>query len=719
MRAIGVVAAAMLAAGCFSSEESGGVEDGGQPPEGDGSIPGTGDPLPTPGGPGAVTPAEPAPLLAVDSGITTSVRPCAGGWCWWNFPRGSAVTHMWGSGANDVWATTGLGGMLHWDGASWSAEWLGTVYEPGPGVPPIYVGFALGGVWGKSASQAWTIDWMGDVLRWDGARWLREPGLSFHAASWPLSSSDGVAWAASSSDLRRFDGAATEVHACPLPEFGTVGDIWAAGPDDVFAVRKTYGASGHVLGVLRYRQGSCEERALSGALTLPTTIGSISGSGPDDVWVSAFSHWSGRSSLGDGSAPASTLWRFDGAEWQAQDPAISGPVFVAARDDVWTGRFHLAGGTWTEVPDAPEHLLWSAGADDVWGMRTGDVSGALVHWDGQRWTPRAHLGGELRVIGRNLAPADDAWVLAPMEDGGAELVRWDGTVWVQVPGSRLAPEHVRRLETATHGSSGSDVWLAHVDGYLHWDGGRWTLTPLDLSGEAAWPLRSRARLEKLTGTGPEDVWASNPAGVFHWDGSAWTARGSPGEVHAIWTPRRGLLFALGYEVTRPEAVSGSSPYWADLQQVMWRWTSAGWSEEFRGATYVRGGARDTSGWHGAMWGARPDDAWAILGYEGAYRWDGERWTRSDGPLGAQCIWGPSADDVWVVSDRWSKALDASDRMHWNGQSWEHYAQMPVPLMCGSGAWASHRGGLWQRQVSREPAPSAASPDRAQLTQHVE
>lgn len=707
MRMTCVFAAAVLAAGCCScgksdrSSSGSGVE-GSTPPPSSEPPPGSGDPPSFPTDPGSATKELPAALLPVEAGIATADRPCAGGWCWWNFPRGAPITSMWGSGPGDVWATTSLGGMLHYDGESWSAEWLGIVFGPDDTLVP-FVGFDVGNVWGKSASAAFANDRLGSVLRWDGTGWTRGTRYTFSPTS-NVSSSQGIAWTSGGPVLHRFDGITAETIPVPGDIAGVahddVRDVWAAGPDDVFATSKVYGfdSNGPALFVIRHHGGEWEGELLSGGLGLNWLGGgSLSGSGPDDVWVSAWAPASERLSWSKPSTAGSTLWRFDGSRWSALDPAIWGPVFVAAPGDVWVGKFHLAGGAWTEVADAPDHVFWSSGARDVWGVQDDDLS-TLVHWNGERWTARAHLGGDLRVIGRNLAPAEAAWALAPTDDGGAELLRWDGAAWARIPGSHLGHAEVQLLGMATYGSSERDVWLSHRDGYLRWDGARWTLTSLELSVEAAWPSAWRGGLERLTGTGPEDVWASNQAGIFHWDGARWTPHGSPGEVHAIWTPRAGLLFALGYEVTRlPESAPGNPPHTADLQQIMWRWTSGGWVEEFRGGCYAPvSSARDTSSFHGAMWGARSDDAWAILA--GAYHWDGERWTRSDGPGGARCIWGPSADDVWVVSDNWGKALDPTDRMHWNGRSWESSTQMPVPLMCGSGAWATYQGGLWRRQV---------------------
>ncbi|WP_242337680.1 MULTISPECIES: hypothetical protein [unclassified Anaeromyxobacter] len=696
MRATGVVVvAAVLAAGCFSRGEAG--RSSAEPPAG-GEPPASGPP-PDPRQPSGPIPPDvevPASLLPVEAGVATSDRPCAGGWCWWNFPRGAPVRSMWGSGPSDVWATTTLGGMLHWDGAAWSAEWLGVAREPG-GIP-LYVGFDLRDVWGKSATEAWTADPL-TLLRWDGTRWTRQArGEVFTQGS--ISSSDGVAWTGTwSCGFQRFDGTVAETFACPEGYAGDVYGVWAAGIDDVFGVTLPWeglraGVNTRAVAVVRRRGGSWSEWRLGGGLVrLPDGLGSISGSAPDDVWASALSPpQAGSRAREPFRSTEPTVWRFDGAEWWPQDASISGPVFVATRGDVWVGEHHLADGAWSEVADAPDRVLWAAGAHDVWGMRTDDVSGALYHWNGERWTPRAHLGGELRVIDRNLAPADEAWVLAPTEDGGAELVSWDGATWVRVSGSRLPASEVGLLYTATYGSSASDVWLAHRDGYLHWDGVRWTPTRVDRSAASAWDPRYRALREKLTGTGATDAWASNEAGVFHWDGERWTGRGSPGEVHAIWTPRPGLLFALGFEVT---PIQGDPPYEAVLQQVIWRWSDGGWSEELRGATECRAlTARDSSWERGAMWGATPHDAWALIG-EVAYRWDGSRWAGTAGPTyPVRCIFGTGADDVWAVpTSRWNH--DPMNRFRWDGRTWER-AEMPVGLMCGSGAWVSHHGGLWRR-----------------------
>ncbi|MCC6338329.1 MAG: hypothetical protein IT380_30580 [Myxococcales bacterium] len=43
-------------------------------------------------------------------------------------PEGA--TALWGSGANDVWATDTYGGVAHWNGAAWTQELVGNGGQP-------------------------------------------------------------------------------------------------------------------------------------------------------------------------------------------------------------------------------------------------------------------------------------------------------------------------------------------------------------------------------------------------------------------------------------------------------------------------------------------------------------------------------------------------------------------------------------------------------------
>ena len=52
---------------------------------------------------------------------------CSGaGWCYEHpaSPKGGLVA-IWGSSSNDVWTADGISTVLHWDGASWSAQTQG------------------------------------------------------------------------------------------------------------------------------------------------------------------------------------------------------------------------------------------------------------------------------------------------------------------------------------------------------------------------------------------------------------------------------------------------------------------------------------------------------------------------------------------------------------------------------------------------------------------
>src|SRR5262249_11683605 len=65
-----------------------------------------------------------------------------------------------------------------------------------------------------------------------------------------------------------------------------------------------------------------------------------------------------------------------------------------------------------------------------------------------------------------------------------------------------------------------------------------------------------------------------------------------------------------------------------------------------------------------MWGAAPDDVWAVGVAGTILRWNGSSWNRRASgrtapPLG---VWGASAMDVWAVGA-------AGTILHWDGAAW--------------------------------------------------
>jgi hypothetical protein len=583
---------------------------------------------------------------------------------------------MWGSGPTDVWASGRLGTVMHFDGSGWSAESLG--------LDRLY---ALAG-WSEGQDAAWIVDPAAGMLRWDGSSWRPSQAalpddpyryLSMGRPSFGISSAGDVAWAwglpPPAGAMGWFDGARWNVIAAP----GDPVQLWAAGADDVFALLVNASTDPTLpppYSVGRYRAGTWEIQ--------PIGPGPISGTGPDDVWVT--------------SGLTDSVWHFDGSQWTPQGVSSSQTVFAAAPGDAWAGDLHLANGTWSEVQGTPATFAWASGARDVWGADLagtqwwGNTGSDLAHWDGSQWARQGFLTGTLRVLGQ--ASPDEAWGIA-LGSEGQVLVRWDGTDWSQVPGSRLSSDVISwpsQGTTASYGTSASDLWLVSVELWtepptlLHWNGAAWT------SFDFPWSAPGPGSRVAMAGSGAADVWFLTPGNLDHWDGMGWTAVDLPPDaISAIWAPGPGVLLALTYRFST-QVGSPEVPH----QDILWRWEKGHWSEALVGASDVCTWApRCIFGSEGALWGSGPNDIWASL--NATYHWDGQSWTTVTGaPAGMTCLWGTGPSDVWGYPAYGFPSSPPSELYHWDGQAWSVLGS-PEPFFCGAGDWIQTTlGGLWRR-----------------------
>jgi hypothetical protein len=84
-------------------------------------------------------------------------------------PNVAALTGVWGSAPNDVWAV-GQQTAMHWDGSTWSEK------------PVSTMGFTFRGVWGRSSQEVWAVGDAGTIFEWNGSVWTAQsvpgkPGL--------------------------------------------------------------------------------------------------------------------------------------------------------------------------------------------------------------------------------------------------------------------------------------------------------------------------------------------------------------------------------------------------------------------------------------------------------------------------------------------------------------------------------------------------------------
>jgi hypothetical protein len=85
-------------------------------------------------------------------------------WSFSSCTSANALSGVWSSSSNDVWAGGEFGIFEHWDGTAWSSS-------PTP-VPTQFVD----GLWGSASNDIWAVGWdmtssLGVILHWDGGTW--------------------------------------------------------------------------------------------------------------------------------------------------------------------------------------------------------------------------------------------------------------------------------------------------------------------------------------------------------------------------------------------------------------------------------------------------------------------------------------------------------------------------------------------------------------------
>lgn len=445
-----------------------------------------------------------------------------------------------GSDKDDAW----IGATLHWDGTQWqprasphrgatdvfSADpshawacsppflqrWDGAQWNDVTGLDPH---FECMGLWGASATDVWALghEWVDDgmaihdkpgsvVFHWDGASWTRvETGLEPNLWDvWGAGSED--VWAVGEGggmihwDGRTWTGASRGTNAY-------FHQIWGSGPSDVWVGGKyesaTSGTGPFDRFPLLHWDGARWSQSSIGQEGYPL---SISGSGPDDVWVV------GRPL--DGSK-GPVLHRWNGVAWSSE-PFAYQEVLVTGKTDAWSympyGGYpyqtveHWDGTAWSVSLTTPNtDIFTDMFASDPSNLFVTTWGGAVEHWDGSAWSamPDLPASGAYGVSAWTWGP-DGAWVVRNRP--GCAFVRWDGLTWTCHPGPHdsLANEWSR----AVWGNAG-EAWAVDSSADSsqcldHWDGQAWQHT-------GAW---NGTRLDALWGPSASDVWAVGEYGAI-------------------------------------------------------------------------------------------------------------------------------------------------------------------------------------------------------------
>lgn len=169
--------------------------------------------------------------------------------------------------------------------------------------------------------------------------------------------------------------------------------------------------------------------------------------------------------------------------------------------------------------------LWGRSTDDLWAV---GADGALLHWDGARWS--LEPSGTTRDLKAIHGSAAGDVRLA----GDGIILRRNGDGWSRDPADT---EEFNANDVWSFGPD--DLWVAAGVVAAHWNGSAWTRT-MDPPGTPVWALG---------GISPEDLWAVGSWGaIARWDGTAWAdldRRVGDGELTDVWGASADDVWAVG------------------------------------------------------------------------------------------------------------------------------------------------------------------------------
>ncbi|MCA9670246.1 MAG: hypothetical protein KC503_31845 [Myxococcales bacterium] len=391
--------------------------------------------------------------------------------------------------------------------------------------------------------------------------------------------------------------------------------------------------------------------------------------------------WSKPSMCGDGVCQATGVCDWNEAESCRTCPEDCG----ACRWKVVHGQ----GGV--TALSADMFALWGPGPNNVYAVGS---SGAIVRWDGRRWTPQTS-GVTVRLYG--VWGSSDSDVFAVAESGA--ILHYDGTRWSAMT------SNVTRPLLGVWGSAAADVFAVGNNGTVaHYDGQSWSATTI-----------ATRTLRAVWGSGAGDVFAVGDGGtIMHYDGSGWSAMnaGAPYSLYAVWGSSATNVYAASGagKILRYDGQSWSVVYSAPISFQSITGTSAsnviavgqlGDLVRFNGITWrhsqhpvstrlhdvwASGGEVFIAGSEGTLlhdsgsglvdtgsgiadelsgvWKASTGEVFSVGQRGRVVHFDGTRWTsqRMGTTSHLRGVWGSSASDVYVAGQ-------SGVMMHYDGTRW--------------------------------------------------
>jgi hypothetical protein len=515
----------------------------------------------------------------------------------------------------------------------------------------------------------------------------------------------------------------------PTPSGNDYAHIYATAPDNLWLV----GQYGTVMQWDGAAWHAHHPPALAGQQASQQYAFSISGRGPDDMWLiygTTLQHWDGQTWTIRDSAPTTGNPAFDSV-WEAPngdvwatmsngqiDRALGGGAFVKidtgcncflgtiwglAANDFWMtalpGKIiHSDGHAFTPSVDTPAVVGSFAGAagNDVWCTGTGGVA---MHWNGATWTqvPTGLVDGF--ILGMTALATNDVWWWQQTSSASSVLLHWDGTTLTKTAIDTTAVG--RFLYSA-----------AIIDGRFWFVGGGGAVyTKTDANAVAPIVDPHTNIINDIWGTSADDLYFTDGGEIFHWNGTAQTTIPiAAAYLSGVRVGGADELFAVGHDVTADHLGYVASAYHFDGAT----WTKAplvtSTFEDVRLFTRV--------------FAMGPGEAMAVGSKGIAYHFTGGVWSAIDSGVTSDLlgVWGPDADHLWVTGAhgtllRWDRATpdvltpdptapattDDLGAIHGaGGVTWIATSNInvlrntgagwtTVETACGPGCWISARG----------------------------
>jgi hypothetical protein len=240
---------------------------------------------------------------------------------------------------------------------------------------------------------------------------------------------------------------------------------------------------------------------------------------------------------------------------------------------------HYDGHGWRDLsPGGTETFWWAHGTSDkdVWVV---GEAGRITHWDGATFTGHAS-GTTATLYGVWAAAPDDVWAVGGTPGGATSqpndvVLHFDGARWTPSP----LPQALGRAFFKVWGTASDNLYVVGEFGAIwHRRGVTWTL-------ESQPPI-AKGSLTTVAGCSPSEVYAVGGRDVLRWDGTAWTrldvSMSLTNDVNGVSCASPGNVVIVGFGGLKQRLVRGqwqsdfgAEPYsdlhgaWADPTGAYW------------------------------------------------------------------------------------------------------------------------------------------------------